>query len=68
MGHSIEKKAPNDWSVFVHEVYSWVGVWGHIFDNDFMLCGWIFFVRIPNDLYLHWLSADIRYVDLCDTI
>ena len=44
------------------------GVWGHIFDNNFVLCGSIFFVYVPNELYLHWLSVDFKYVDLCDTL
>ena len=38
------------------------------FDNNFVLFDSILFIHIPNELYLHWLSADIRSVDLCGTL
>ena len=41
---------------------------GSHFHNYFVLCGSIFFVYVPNELYLHWLSVDFKYVDLCDTL
>ena len=33
-------------------------VWGHIIYNNCVLCGSIFFIRIPHKLYIHWLWAD----------
>ena len=27
------------------------GLWGHIFDNNLVLCGLIFFIHVPNELY-----------------
>ena len=42
--------------------------WGHIFYNNFLLCGSIVFIHVPNELYLHWLLADIKYIDLCGTL
>ena len=44
------------------------GVWGHICYNNFVLCGSIFFIHVSNELYLHWISADIKYIDLCSTL
>ena len=44
---------------------------GHIFYNNFVLCGSIFFIHLPNELYVdvsNWLSADIKHNDLCDTL
>ena len=38
---------------------------GLLFDNNFVLCGSIFFIYVPNKFYLQWLSVDMRYVDLC---
>ena len=37
---------------------------GHIFDNNLVLCGRIFFIHVPNKLYFYSLTADILYVDL----
>ena len=44
------------------------GGMGHIFDNNFVLCGSIFSVYVQNELYLHWFSVDFEYADLCDTL
>ena len=42
--------------------YCLLWVWGHISDNNFVLCGTIFFIHVPNDLYSLWILADIRYL------
>ena len=44
------------------------GGMGLIFYNNFLLCGSIFFIHLQNELYLHWLSFDITYVDICGTL
>ena len=43
------------------------GVGSHFY-NNFVLCGSIFFIFATNELYLHWLSADTKYIDLCGTL
>ena len=41
---------------------------GSHFDNNFELRGSIFFIHVPNELYLYRLLTDIRNVDLCGTL
>ena len=43
-------------------------VWGPINDNDFALLGSIFFFHASNKLYWNWLSVDIRYIEVYDTL
>ena len=45
-----------------------LGVWGPIYDNNVVLYGSIFFIHVPNELYLHWFSVDIRCVELCGSL
>ena len=47
---------------------AFLGYGGNIFDNMFVLCGLIFFIHVPDELYLQWLLDDIKYVDLCDSL
>ena len=45
------------------------GGMGSHFGNNLVLCGGsIFFIDVPNELRLHWLSADNKYADLCGTL
>ena len=34
-----------------------------IFYNNLVRCVSIFFIHVPNELYLHWLLADIKFID-----
>ena len=70
MGHLIEKK----YQVTGHYLctkYIFCGVQNCISGKCalyFILCGSISFIHVTNELYLHYLSADIKYVDLCATL
>ena len=44
------------------------GGMGHIFDNNFVLYGLVFYIHLPNELYLHWRLPGIRCIDLCGTL